>query len=260
MADKIEELKVLYAFIEALIKENTTEDNMYTAIAERTGKGIIASVRVYKKFLKDTDRAMSADDRKQLIKSTLDKLVIAADKQVEGSIPVLDNALAIESIVEALDVSEQAARSTVKKYCEAIGAEFAVRSVITKDALAKYEDFVLGGINAGASKKDVTAKIIKEFKVEEKVAQRIYSRVAKNNGLIKTQTPVDLKGVIAYIKSNMELDVAKKVFRNKLELEFGVTPNASGKLYMNWRFALIWDGTVEAPDFTEDTEVEAETA
>lgn len=225
----------LNTFIETLIAADKNEDTIFTEIANKTGKGILSAVRLYKQFLKDTGRTLSIEDRKIKIKELLDPLM-----QVVADVNTLDIPKATTLLASELDISTQAARGNVRKFCAANKIDVPVRSVLSKEEVEKYVAFVVEGAEKGASKKDIIAKLVSEHELDEATALKVYSRIAKDNGLLAERVKHDVPAMAAFIKENINEDTTKKVFCEKVEAEFNLPASTSGKLFASWQFALVF--------------------
>lgn len=219
--------------IESLLKEGKSEDVIFNDISKTTGKGIIAAVRSYKSYMKESGRTMSTEDRKTKIKELLDPLV------KDGEI---DSKTATSMLVNELDISTQAAKSNIKKYCAANEIELPTREALSKQTVEAYSPAILSMFNDGAKKKDIVAAMVKEEKIEEKIAHRILRRVLKDNGLVAGRAQHDSAAVSTFIKTNMADDVTKADFSTGLEEEFSMTPSAARKFFDHWKFARVFAG------------------
>lgn len=226
------EQKELYVFIESLIDGGKSEDEIFMSVADKTSKGILSAVRTYKQFMKDTGRALSAEEKKQKVKLILDPLV------KDGSI---DLSAAINILVDELNVSTQSARGNIQRYCEAVGVIFPARQIISKEDIAKYADFVEGGIKNGASKKEIILKLVSDYEVETGKAEKIYYRIAKEKGLLRERSKYDIAEMATYVKSSLPENISKTDFCSSIETKFQVSGNISTKIYNSWIFALAFE-------------------
>lgn len=226
----------LNTFIEGLIESGASEDSIFTQIATKTEKGILAAVRIYKQFLKDTGRTLSVEDRKLKIKELLDPLVATEENGTKN----LDISKATALLVDQMGISAQAARSNVHKFCEANQIAIPVRNVLSKEEVAKYASFVIQGVGAGASKKEIVEKLVADHKLDEAVATKVYARIAKENGLLAERVKYDMPAIALFVKANIVADTAKKDFCAKVEAEFNLPASTSSKLFSSWQFALLF--------------------
>ena len=113
--------------IEGLIGGNKTEDQIFTEIANATGKGILDAVRVYKKHMKDSGRVLSPDQRKEKIKGLVEAALVDVPDTSEGAAAgatvkqVGDIDALRAAIAKDLGISANAANSNVEKVLTALG-------------------------------------------------------------------------------------------------------------------------------------------
>lgn len=114
------EKEIVYPFIEDLISNDKSEDDILTAVAEKTGKGIIAALRLYKQFLKDTGRTLSPDDRKLKIIAIIEESsVTAQDEDDEDVVSIINLDAVVERVIVELDLAKSTALANIRKICEA---------------------------------------------------------------------------------------------------------------------------------------------
>lgn len=105
-------------FIENLVNAGTAEDDIYTALAAETGKGILNAVNIYKKWLKETGRVMTPDQKKEKTNALVEAAIV--DGELSG-----DKADLVKAVGDALGVSSSTAVAHVNKALAAKGIEVA---------------------------------------------------------------------------------------------------------------------------------------
>lgn len=106
-------------FLEQHVSKGTKEDTIFTQLSKKTGLGIIASVRTYKQFMKDSGRVLTPDQRKEKIR----KAIIEAASGEEGSQKIEDMPSLIDSISKELGLSSTSSAANIRKISEAMGIE-----------------------------------------------------------------------------------------------------------------------------------------
>jgi len=154
---------------QAMYDKGMGEDQIIEALAKHEGLSIMRAVTTYKKFLKDAGLTMSKEERVQLISDTIAKFVDEKAKTVE-----LDKAVA--AVAVELGISDQAAKGHVARYCKGKGIALPVRQTMSEEDLKPYVDTVVKGREAGDTRAKTVAGMVKQFKLDEKLANRIYYR------------------------------------------------------------------------------------
>lgn len=217
---------------QAMYDKGMGEDQIIEALAKHEGLSIMRAVTTYKKFLKDAGLTMSKEERVQLISDTIAKFVDEKAKTVE-----LDKAVA--AVAVELGISDQAAKGHVARYCKGKGIALPVRQTMSEEDLKPYVDTVVKGREAGDTRAKTVAGMVKQFKLDEKLANRIYYRVCKLKGLTESRETVPQAELIAFLKQNGATLVDKQKFVAALCKKFPALSNGTaGHYWRTYNFAL----------------------
>lgn len=228
----VEEVLTPVQMCERMHAKGMTEDAIIEALAKSAGLSIMKAVGAYKKFQKDAGLVMSKEERTTKITDTINPFVDAKKKTIE-----LEKAVA--AVASELDISDSSAKGHVRRYCKGAGIEMPVRSTLSEDDLAPYIDTVVKGKEAGEKKVDTLAALMKNFKLDDKTAKRVYTRVCKLKGLTAARVAIDNGPIIAFLKKNGKVLVTKEKFVEALTTNFkDLAPSTARGLWKMYQFAI----------------------
>jgi len=217
---------------ERMHAKGMNEDDIIEALAKNAGLSIMKAVSAYKKFQKEAGLVMSKEERTQKITDTIAPFVDKKTKTVD-----LEKALA--AVAAELDVTESSAKGHIRRYCKAEGIEMPTRTVMSEDDLKPYIASVEKAKKAGEKKADTVAGLMNGFKLDEKAAKRIYSRVCKLKGLTSARASLDNGPVIEFLKKNAAKFTSKDKFVEMMQKNFKeMAPSTARSYWKLYQFTL----------------------
>lgn len=230
------------------------EDEIIGALAKHDGMSIMKAVGVYKKFQKAEGLILSKEERVERIAEIIAGAVTTETQEDkdgdEVEVKSLDIKVATDGLMKELDISAGAAKGHIRRYCKTNDIEMPTRQQMAVAALEEFKTTVVNGIKAGKPKAAVVKELVDGFEAieDEKQAKRIYSRIAKAEGLQASRGTQDHTAVIAHLKEHGDELETKEKFVTALVAELEVTESAAKRYWNFWNFTKQFNAPEEAPE------------
>lgn len=226
---------------QAMHDKGLGEDEIIGALAKFDGMSIMKAVGVFKKFQKVAGLVLSKEDRISKIEELVGACVTVTQNADDEDVRNVDLAAASASLVKELAITGGAAKGHIRRYCKSHDVEMPSRQLLALEALSEFKDTVIKGIKANLNKSEVVAKILEfESVKDEKGAKRIYSRIAKAEGLVAARGTGDFAKIIVFLKEHGSEYVTKDGLATALVAELELTMSAAKRVWGLYNFAKLF--------------------